>query len=236
MDSLLAQLGGISLNDQQKSIVSMDDLITAFNNVGVSNQTTIEPNVEDVNNELNEILNVKQHLLGNAENYKISSEQFQSEKGFNVSDPETDCFFVPDITGFYFKAGDQLRLVPGRQVRTPAQRKAGIVLPEFVRVQVIHRRKGYPEPTTGDLLLYNDIFYVMFNGTRYGGNIEVISGTIHCKGQQNINIRRPDQPLYIPPHLRNQMVSFGKYRKNIHSVDSELKKVNKLLKELSRFC
>lgn len=235
MDSLLAQMSGISLNNEQRNIVSMDDLISAFNNVGVTNQTYVEPNVEDLNYKLKEILNTKQELINNTEKYKISLEKFEKYNGLNISDPETDCFFIPDITGFYFKAGDELRLISGRQVRTAAQRKAGIVLPEFVRVQVIHRRRGYPEPTTGDLLLYDDTFYVMFNGTRYGGGIEVIQGTINCKGQQKI--RRPEQAYYIPPALRNQMVSFGKKRSSKkNSVVSELKKVNKLLKELSRFC
>jgi hypothetical protein len=99
-------------------------------------------------------------------------------------------------------------------------------------------------PIIGKLILYGDDnqYYVLFKGDNINGNkLELIPGSVVCPGNsEQKKARRPDRPLYIPPALRAQMMtgiqSFGKHRKNTYSLSSQLRKINLLIKQLSKVC
>jgi len=231
MDYLLSQLNGISLNDRQRNVATIDDLITAFSNADINSSTTT---IEHVQDELNEVLDIKQEILNNINDYKIEVDDEYNFKINNLKKYVDDCIFLPSITGFYFKENEELLIVPGRPARKSKKDKQN---PLEARIQVSYVKNGSRTSKTGDLLNYQDKFYVHFSLTDVNGRLteEVIEGSIKCKGEsptQQYRQRRPDIIRYIPPPLRNQMQSFGNRKKNY--LKSELRRIDQLIKKINR--
>jgi hypothetical protein len=197
-----------------------------------------------IQRQLVSILDTKEQILNNIDEFAISLADFKSMT--RLDDPAYGCIFVPDEIGFYFEQGDKLELVTSQKARTPAQRKARAPSnPEMVNITLVHTRYKRPNklPVIGQLLNYNGEYYAAFDARPFGGGMEVVPGRIECVNTEPVQTpkvqRKPDLELYMPPALRERMdiqsSSFGKRRvkrksDSISELDKLIKQITKVLK------